>query len=126
MSKLDKIKTHFRENKKLYVGIAIGGGVAVVGFAVYSVTREKYVGATAINIGYKNTIEQHIEVHIEALGDPGNIIQDTTTGTIYASQNQAARELGVDHRRISKHLQGLTDNVDGHKFNLLGKASVST
>lgn len=50
MSKLDKIKTHFRENKKLYVGIAIGAGVAVVGFAVYSVTREKYVDGHKFNL----------------------------------------------------------------------------
>ena len=125
MSKLDKIKTHFRENKKLYVGIAIGAGVAVVGFAVYSVTREKYVDATAINIGYKNTIEQHIEVHIEALGDPGNIIQDTTTGTVYASQNQAARELGLDPGTLSRHLNGKQEHVNGHVFNKLGTAHTS-
>ena len=39
MSKLDKIKTHFRENKKLYVGIAIGAGVTIVAVSTCIILR---------------------------------------------------------------------------------------
>ena len=69
--------------------------------------------------------KQTLEVHIEALGDPGNIIQDTTTGIIYASQNQAARELDVHPSVISRHLNGLLPTVKGHTLAKLGKAPVS-
>ena len=69
--------------------------------------------------------KQTIEVFIEALGDPGNIIQDIDTGIIYASQGQAARELGIHPSRISKQLNGVIDNAKGHRFTLLGKAGVS-
>lgn len=127
MPKIEKIKQHFKDNAKLYIGIGIGAGVTIIGAAAYVLLSEKgakLVGVRPVQVlTYKSN--QVIDIHIEALGDPGNIIQDLTTGTVYASQNQAARELGVDHRRISKHLQGLTDNVDGHKFTVLGKAAVS-
>ena len=69
--------------------------------------------------------KQVIEVYIEALGDPGNVIQDVETGIIYASQNQAARELGINPARISQQLHGIIDHAKGHKFVILGKAGVS-
>jgi plasmid maintenance system antidote protein VapI len=61
---------------------------------------------------------------VEALGDPGNIIQDTTTGIVYASQGQAARALGVFPARISENLTGKLPNVNGHCFTKIGKAAV--
>jgi hypothetical protein len=67
---------------------------------------------------------QTLEVFIEALGDPGNIIQDTTTGIIYASQGQAAKELGVTPGYVSQHLHGRQDHVKGHILKNLGKAMV--
>lgn len=73
-------------------------------------------------LAWKST--QTIEVIIEALGDPGNIVQDTTTGTVYASQGQAARALGVDASTVSKHLNGVLPNVRGHVLTKLGKAAV--
>lgn len=126
MTKFEKVKTHFRENKKLYIGIAIGAGVtAIAGVGYILLSGRGQYNQTSVIVGNHNTVKQTLEVYIEALGDPGNIIQDLTTGTIYASQGQAARELGVDPRRISKHLNGLADHVDGHQFAVLGKAPVS-
>lgn len=132
MSKLDKIKTHFRENKKLYVGIAIGAGVTIVAVSTCIILRSSTseVGndfrVSPRGVFYKSPIEQRIDIRIEALGDPGNIIQDTTTGTVYASQGQAARELGLNPARISDHLNGRSPHVKGHVFEVLGKATVSS
>ena len=58
-------------------------------------------------------------------GDPGNIIQDNATGSIYASQSQAAKELGLRQIPPSRHLNGFSPNVKGHTFTKLGKAMVS-
>lgn len=125
--KLEKVKTHFQENKKLYIGIAVGASVtaiAAVSYVLLSNKGELIVNNKPVQIlTWKS--KQTIEVHIEALGDPGNIIQDLTTGIVYASQNQAARELGVNPARISEHLAGKLDNVKGHAFSMLGKAHVS-
>lgn len=125
MAQKDKIKTHFIENKKLYIGIGVGILVGATG--VFFVTRNP----TEMNVN--NKIQQilswkpkaTIEVYIEALGDPGNIVQDMTTGTIYASQGQASRAIGATASDMSKHLSGARAHLDGHVFEKLGKAPVS-
>ena len=131
MSKIESVKNHVREHKKVYI---VGGAVAVVcvaagaGYAFGVRTTPKNVETL---VAPSNTIKglawkpnQTIEVIVEALGDPGNIVQDLNTGTIYASQGQAARELGVNASRISEHLAGKLPNVKGHKLVKLGKACV--
>ena len=124
MAKLDKIRTHISENRKVYiaagVGIAVGAGITAV-----ILKKPDTQIAPKINqiLSYKPNAT--LEVHIEALGDPGNIIQDLTTGTVYASQGQAARELGVNPARISENLAGKIPDVKGHAFKLLGKAPVT-
>ena len=128
MSKIQNVKTHITKYKAVY----ITGGVCLV---VGAVVGLKCSGPSFIenNIKPKNQNiaaviwkpKQTLEVHIEALGDPGNIIQDTTTGAIYASQNQAAKALGVNRARISEQLAGKIPDVNGHSFDFLGKAHVS-
>lgn len=131
MSKIESIKNHVREHKKAYV---VGGTVAAVGVAA-GVGYILGVRTTPKNVetlvAPSNTINglawkptQTIEVVVEALGDPGNIIQDLNTGTIYASQNQAAKALGVDKSVITRHLQGTLETAKGHKLVKLGKACV--
>lgn len=127
MSKFEKFKNHLREHKKEYL---IGGGCLVlgaVGGAILVASGGSYQPTQKVtNILAKGTTvnQTQINVHIEALGDPGNIVQDLDTGTIYASQGQAARELGVNPARLSEHLKGKTDNVNGHRLTKLGKAHV--
>lgn len=131
MSKIENIKNHVREHKKVYV---IGGTVAAVGVAA-GVGYILGVRTTPKNVetlvAPSNTINglawkptQTIEVVVEALGDPGNIVQDLTTGTIYASQGEAARALGAYPADVSRHLRGLSNSVKGHQLAKLGKACV--
>lgn len=127
---IDKVKEHVRENKKYYVvgGVIVGGiAIGTAGYILGTKTSPKEVMnhiSPRQTLNWKPT--QTLEVYIEACGDPGNIIQDLTTGTIYASQNQAANALGVDKSAISRHLKGLSDYVAGdHVLQKLGKAHVS-
>ena len=129
----NNVTKHVTDHKRAYI---IGG--AVVG--VSAIAAGSYIlGARSVprevenftNVEPKNIINglawkpvQTIEVTVEALGDPGNIIQDVTTGTIYASQNQAAKALGVDKSVVTRYLQGTLDSVKGHQLVNLGKAHV--
>ena len=122
--RVQKVKQHLSDYKAVYI---VGAGCLVVG-VVGGVAVAKHSALVNVNpkqiLTYKST--QTVEVFVEALGDPGNIVQDTTTGIIYASQGQAARELGVSPSRISEHLAGKLPNVKGHTFTLLGKAAVAS
>ncbi|ADD80956.1 gp065 [Rhodococcus phage ReqiPepy6] len=123
MPTIDQVKTHLRENKKVYI---VGGACLAVGVLAGTTLLTKESPEIVVNpkiqqiMSWKPTAT--LKVHIEALGDPGNIIQDVTTGTVYASQGQAARALGVNPARISEHLSGKIPNVQGHSFKFLGKA----
>ena len=121
----DKLKQHWQENKKLYIVGATSATIGALGAAaVIFKLSPKIANVQAIQaLTYKST--QTVEVWIEALGDPGNIIQDMTTGTIYASQGQAAKALGVSPSYVSQHLNGIRDHVKGHQLKVLGKAMVS-
>lgn len=126
---IDKVKEHVRENKKYYVvgGVIVGGiAIGTAGYILGSKTAPKEVMnhiSPRQTLNWKPT--QTLEVYVEALGDPGNIIQDMTTGTIYASQRQAAEALGVDPSSVSRHLAGKFPDVKGHILKNLGKAHVS-
>ena len=124
--KLAHIKVHIREHKEAYIAGGVGLLVGAAGTMVL-ITKNPDVQAVQKIIGLVNwKPKQTIEVWIEALGDPGNIVQDITTGTIYASQGQAARELGLHPSMVSRHLKGEFPDVKGHKFTILGKALVSS
>jgi hypothetical protein len=120
--KIEKIKNHLAENKKTYILTASGVVVGALG-ATALTSNKSIVNVRPIQIlTWKS--KQHIEVFVEALGDPGNIIQDTTTGIVYASQGQAARELGLSPSAISQQLSGKKPHVKNHVFEKLGKANV--
>jgi hypothetical protein len=120
-----RTKRHFRDNKKVYIAGGIGLAIGAAAAALLGKKSGPALQVASINHSPGATIRQHLEVHIEALGDPGNIIQDLDTGTIYASQNQAAEALGVSRSRISSHVNGHIPDADGHRLAKLGKAHVS-
>lgn len=120
------IKTHLQKHKAVYI---TGGVCLVVGTAAGVLIGGRPLVETQVSSKIIQVLswkpKATLEVYVEALGDPGNIIQDTTTGTIYASQGQAARELGLNPARISEQIRGIRDTVNGHTFEVLGKAPVS-
>lgn len=122
---MSKIQDHWKIHKTKYL---IGGGMiasAGVGVGVGLVLNNKLLVKNQIIQILSWKPSASLEVYIEALGDPGNVIQDMKTGSVYASQGQAARELGLSPSRISDHLNGRTDHVGGHVFKKIGKAAVA-
>ena len=134
MKNLEEVKKHIANHKRVYIIAGAAVGVAAIGVGGYilgaktvpKVVDMNVAPSQAVNgLSWKPTQNMTTNIHIEALGDPGNIIQDLTTGTIYASQGQAAKALGVEAWRISKQLSGASKDVNGHTFAKLGKAMVS-
>lgn len=124
----NKIKQHFKDHKEAYIvgGVCLATGV-VIGAVTILVVKK---GGNQTTVAEMTNIvawkpKQTIDVYVEALGDPGNVVQDLTTGTVYASQGQAARALGAYPSDMSKHLAGKKPHINGHIFEKLGKAIVS-
>ena len=131
--KIAHIKKHVNNHKKAYIIAGSVVGVGAVAAGSYILGTKSVAQNVETWVAPKNTINgvawkpiQTIEVTVEALGDPGNIIQDLTTGTIYASQSQAAKALGVSRAAISRSVNGLSELSNGHKLVNLGKAHVMT
>ena len=119
--KIERIKNHLVENKKVYIAAVAGavmGGIVVLMIIKYRRLPSEINVTRILSPGDENIMK----VFINPLGDPGNVVQCVETGTVYASQGQAARELGVSTARISQHLSGLTPHIYGNHLIILGKA----
>src|SRR5450756_921977 len=81
---LEKIKKYFDENKRIYISFVITGAVCA-GVTLLIAPKTSLSNVLQFQVLTWNS-KQTVEVFVEALGDPGNIIQDMTTGIIYASQ----------------------------------------
>jgi hypothetical protein len=115
MSKVQKIKTHIKENKKTYI---VGGVCFVVGAAAMAIVKGSQNTAIVDSFNilkYKSPhTSQTVLVALPQLGHPGNAVQVVgDPGTIYASQGEAARALGVTPTAVGKHLKGDIPNVAG-------------
>jgi len=121
--RIEKIKQHFHNNKKVYI---TGGVCLVVGAAggvLYASKKaEMIVDAYKLQINSPTTNNIITQLILPALGDPGNVVQCIETGTIYASQRQAAKELGLSTSNVSKHLHGQLSHVKGNHLKVIGKA----
>lgn len=118
--KLEKVKKHFSDNKKLYVGIGIG--VAVTSTVVIICRGVPPVVTTNIQKGYTltgdvtQTINQVIEVGMSRPGPKAFVVQCQETERVFRSVREAAKELDIPAGQITAHLKGVKDNVDGLHF----------
>jgi hypothetical protein len=121
----ERIKAHFKRNQKVYV--ACGTTAVVVGVGVYiwkarnpvTIPRTGSVtvsDSATITSSIFNTGTMHVNVDLDMRGHPGYIVECVETGKYFASQSQAAKALGVTASRMSKHLNGFSDNVGGFHF----------
>jgi len=119
--KIERIKNHLVENKKVYIAAVAGavmGGIVVLMIIKYRRLPSEINVTRILSPGDENIMK----VFINPLGDPGNVVQCVETGTVYASQGQAARELGVSAIEVCKHLKGRYENINGNHLIILGKA----
>jgi len=117
----NRFKNHiWLHDREYLIGITCLAVGVVAGVLVF-----KKSGLFVINDSLKPQINQKAsllwksnmsatQIIIDARGSAGNVVRDITTGTIYPSQNAAAKALGVDFRTISKHLKGKYPDAAGH------------
>lgn len=82
----------------------INGGISAVADGGISVVGKKVV---MDNVSYISRNRQ---------GPPSWVVRNLETGSIFTSQKLAASEMGVPASELSKHLNGLMENVRGLHF----------
>ena len=128
---IEQIKKHIYENRKVYIvaGVSLLVGIMIGGVTVFVLKKSlgnKVIIDSFNLIKYKSphTSQTIMQVVLPYLGHPGNALQCIETGTIYASQGQAAKELGVNPSTIRKVLNGLQEDIRGLHFTKLTEAGV--
>jgi len=122
----DRIKGHFRENKKYYLvgtGGVILGAITVVGTFYGMGGSIQIVDAykLQINSPTTNNVWQVIEVFRK--GPPSWVVRNKTTGELFLSQAQAAAANGIDPVHMSKHLNGMLPNAGGEVYERVALAA---
>lgn len=112
-TRIEKIKNHIANHKEIYIAVAITS-VTTAAITILIVQRAQINSSVAQKaiISWKPVMEQNTNVIIQAPGNSGNVLQDDL-GNIFASQNSAAKALGVDPKSIREHLQGRSSDVAG-------------
>ena len=126
----EKAKQHFKDNWKLYTGVVIGASLATVTCLVMKnqsprgclSNQGSVADALATNtqtiLGSSfshSTVINHAEYHTH-VKKLSYIVSRPETGDWWRSQAEAARDLGINERRISAHLNHGEALADGIKL----------
>lgn len=114
-----KIKTHLKKHKEAYI---VGGVVGVVALSTGAYLGNK--GIVNVQLFNSGTVNQqlHIDKSINILtrrGHAGNVVKCVETGEVFASQNRASIVYDIAPSELSKHLRGLSGDVNGLHFEKL-------
>ncbi len=118
----EKTKAHFEKYKTVYY--CIGTGIVVAGATVLYMNRATpkshdvnvHAGENAVVAG-KNVVMSNVNfITSNRQGPPSWVIRCIETDQIFTSQNAAANEMGLPASEISRHLNGVIDNVKDYTF----------
>ncbi len=111
--RIKKIKNHFQENQKVYIGVSAG---VVVGVAatVFVHNNGIYNILNSFNFNWKST--NMVIADLARRGHPGYTIMCNETGVPFPSQNYAAKCMNLDPAELSRHLNGARNQVGGFTF----------
>jgi hypothetical protein len=121
---VERIKTHFKENKQVYAGIAIGVGVSVVvTVGAYALMRPD-VQQIAKQINIFSPKPTQIVVQFVENSTPSKPVHLVGTHKYWNSISSAAKDTGFDRGHISKNVNGLISSVKNSVFEFADAKSV--
>jgi hypothetical protein len=118
--KLEKVKTHLKENKKVYIGVTAGIAVGA-GTATFVLNRDVVQSSKVIQgVAYKSPVTQNvIQQAIPRAGHAGKVFVDRNDSSkIYMSVRLLADAIGVTRRDVQRYLTGELSDLAGHQFDL--------
>lgn len=125
-AQINKIKTHVKEHKDLYIGVGVGvviGATAVTLLKCRAITvanAELVQNVTQVNVGWGNT---QAVINLIERSTPSKPVHLVGTNKYFASLGEAARETGHSLAKISRNVNGHIPDVGGDVFELLEKVA---
>jgi hypothetical protein len=113
--KTEKIKKHFRDNKKSYV---IGGSCLTIGVVVGVVICRQTTQVAIANPAVVNwkPVSNIVQIQMVRPGQKAFVVQCLDDQRIWPSITAAAKDLGIDPKLISGNIKGLLDDAKGLHF----------
>ena len=118
-SRTDRVKTHFADNKQIYIAVGVG---IVVGAAV-ATTVVKRDAVKVVTLRIFSPGDNLIITNLERRGHPGYLVRCLETGEVYSSINRAAKACSVNAGNLCRHLNGHLEHVKGLHFEKIGEAA---
>jgi hypothetical protein len=120
--RLEKLKTHFRENKTTYISCGITA--VVVGAGALFLTQRQQTALVDNKFAYRpRTDVRQTTVNMVERSTPSKPVHLVGTNLYFNSLSEAARETGHPLSTISKHINGHIPDVKGDVFEILEPAS---
>ena len=125
--RLNKVKNHIANNKKIYIVVGITAAVSVTTtvilmkqHSVNVVHAELVQNMNQVALGWGNN--QTI-INLVERSTPSTPVHLVGTNKYFASMSEAARETGHSVANISKNVHGLRPDVNGDVFTMLDKVN---
>lgn len=121
---MNKVKKHFVDNKKLYIGIGVGSAVTaglVIALRIQPNTAVSPQQKLVV-LGKSRDVNQVLVNFVER-STPSRPIHLVGTSQYFNSISEAARVLDLDRGNISKNINGHIPNVKGYVFKLAGETA---
>jgi hypothetical protein len=123
MSKVQKIKQHIKDNKKVYIASAGCLAVGVIGGILISTRSNSgtQIMQTVNQIGFRNTANPTI-INLVENSTPSKPVHLVGTDLYFNSLNDCAKKTGHHLSQLSKHINGKLPDLNGDVFELLQPA----
>lgn len=115
------VRRHFKRNADVYKGAGIATGTLAV-LAVIVGWQNESIRQSVQQINLFSDVDNVQIAMLERRGHPGNVIRCNETGETFASQNRTAEACKVNAGKLSEHLNGKREHVNGMTFTKLAEA----
>ena len=133
--RFEKAKNHVKENKVTYLVVGSGVTLAIITLVIMRDTTSRHISrgipvaaqggipvlgkSVAIQnniLGKNNVLNSVSYISADRKGPPSWVVRCKETGAIFTSQKSAANNMYLPANEISRHLNGVLDNVRGYHF----------
>lgn len=117
IEKIEEVKVHISEHKKEYVWAGLGLAAGLTIGIVLKKRPTQFINQVApvIKPTFNNSNQQ-----VNFGGYAHKIVKCNETGKVWETVKDAAFDSGIGASRLSRHLNGHTDHLNGMTYSIIG------